>query len=194
MQRIQDLISDETFNGSIELNYAQYRGSEKRHYQDLDTIKLDGDSREVRIMRNWISRHFPEIALESPLDLADEEEFNRVAIEVLGEECLNDYDKFRYGEFWRIASALSEVAEFNNLFDVDHAKSIREHGVDAIKPDNLNIMMFRANRKKSWKSEARYTWERQVEVIWSSIAAVTVLNEDQKRVVLALINQLKALY
>ncbi|GAM68732.1 hypothetical protein JCM19241_382 [Vibrio ishigakensis] len=35
---------------------------------------------------------------------------------------------------------------------------------------------------------------KQVEVIWSSIAAVTVLNEDQKRVVLALISQLKALY
>ncbi|GAM56742.1 phage protein [Vibrio ishigakensis] len=192
MQRIQDLINDETFNGSIELNYAQYRRSEKRHYQDLDTIKLDGDSREVRIMGNWISKHFPEITLASPID--DEEGFNRAAIEVLGEECLNDYDKFRYGEFWRIASALSEVADFNNLFDVDHAKSIREHGVDAIKPDNLNIMMFRANRKKSWKSEARYTWERQVEVIWSSIAAVTVLNEDKKRVVLALISQLKALY
>lgn len=194
MYTIQELIKSEEFDGSIELNYAQYRRSYKENYTHLEKVELVGDSREVRIMRNWIGKHFPEITLSSAIDLAGEEEFNRTAIEVLGEECLSDYERFRYGEFWRIASALSEVAEFHNLFDVDHAKSIREHGVNAITPDNLNIMMFRANRKKSWKSQARYSWERQVEVIWSSISAVTVLSEDQKRVVLALINQLKALY
>ncbi|GAL19055.1 hypothetical protein JCM19235_2478 [Vibrio maritimus] len=194
MLNIVDVIEKDEFQGALELNYAMYRNSYKQNYEQLTDIKLVGDSREVRIMNKWIAKHFPDIVLSSELSDEECDGYNRSTIEAEGEERLSTFDKFRYDEFWRISSSLSSVADFHNLFDVDHAKSIREHGIEAIHPDNLNIMLFRANRKKSFKSQERYSWERQEEVIWASLRAVTELSTDEERVVRALVGQLKALY
>ncbi|WP_394133064.1 hypothetical protein [Shewanella maritima] len=194
MTTFNQLLNSADFDGSISLCYAAYQRSYKHQYQQVDRIKLLGDSREVRIMTNWISKHFPDIPLTSDVAIDDVDYVNRAAIETQGEQRLNAYDKFRYDEFWRISSSLSCIAQFSNLFDVDHANSIAEHGIDAIHPDNLNIMLFRANRKKSYKSAPRYTWDRQQEVIWSSIKAVKQLASDEELVVSQLLTQLKALY
>ncbi|EGR0760795.1 hypothetical protein ETS21_17975 [Vibrio parahaemolyticus] len=193
MLTISEALNSDDFDGTIEMNYSMYRNSFKRNYEELTTINLVGDYREIRLMTKWIGKHFPEIELKSDVPL-DDDSLGRSIIESKGEERLSTYDKFRYDEFWRISSSLSSVANFNNLFDVDHAKSIHEHGIDAIHPDNLNIMLFRANRKKSSKSHSRYTWERQEEVVWASLKAVVELNSDEEMVVKALLAQLKALY
>ncbi len=194
MQTLSEIISSSDFDGSIEMYYSQYQSSRKRHYQLLTDIKLVGDSYEVRGMTSWISKHFPAILLTKEVYYDNAEDYSRAAVEERGEAALSTYGKFRYDEFWRISSALSTVVGFNNLFDVDHAKSIKENGIGAIHPDNLNLMLFRANRKKSSKSQARYSWQRQEEVVWSSIKAVTEINSDEEQVVAMLLHQLKSLY
>ncbi|WP_019028103.1 hypothetical protein [Colwellia piezophila] len=194
MQTLSQIINSVDFDGTIEMSYSLYQSSRKRHYPLISDIKLVGDGHEVRRMTAWISQHFPVIRLTQEVFYDNAEDYNRAAIEERGEAALSAYGKFRYDEFWRISSALSTAVGFSNLFDVDHAKSIKENGIAAIEPDNLNLMLFRANKKKSAKSHPRYSWARQEEVIWSSIKAVTELTSDDERVVELLVQQLKSLY
>lgn len=176
----------------INLDYAAYQQSHKHDYAQVSSIELVGNEREVGIMKRWLERHFPNIAITQP-DFGAEQ-MHRAQIEQVGIAKLSPFDKFRYEEFWRIARALSDVVGFNNLFDVDHANSIAEFGELAIHPDNLQLMMFRVNRSKHMKSQPRYSWARQQQVIWSSIDTVGELMLSQQQIVEALIMQLAAVY
>ena len=188
-------LNSTDFDGHVDMTYSRYRSSRTAQYQTIKHIVLQGDLRENQIMTNWISRHYPEITLINPLAaFADQTEFDRLSIESEGENALSSLELYRYYEFWRISSALADAVNFNNLFDVDHANSIRNHGMAAIHPDNLQLMLFRANRKKGSADAVRYSWSRQEQVIYSVINAVAEPYEDNKALINTLITQLKAIY
>ncbi|RJG40010.1 hypothetical protein [Motilimonas pumila] len=174
------------------LDYETYQQSTKQDYAEISGIELVGNAREVNIMSRWLGKHFSDIAIQQP-DF-DEEQRQRGKIEQTGMAKLSPFNKFRYDEFWRIAKALSDAVRFHNLFAVDHANSISEFGELAIHPDNLQLMMFRVNRSKHMKSQPRYSWARQQQVIWSSIDTVGELMLSQQQIVEALIMQLAAVY
>ena len=64
-----------------------------------------------------------------------------------------------YKAYWALSTSFKELTGFG--FDVDHAQSIKEHGLSAIKPSNLQILPQRTNRVKSSHSELRQSWSEQ---------------------------------
>lgn len=125
----------------------------------------------------------------------DEEDYNRSLIEDQGYEALSTLDKIKYDKFWSISKSISDVIGFANLFDVDHANTIKSHRTNAISPSNLQLMYYRANRKKNAKSQERYTWEQQVLVVKGAIIGAGIfMNAEQEELVDYYLSELKLVY
>lgn len=126
----------------------------------------------------------------------DSEVFDRLAIEKEGESKLSTFDLNRYYEFWEIAKQLNKLAG-EAVFDVDHARSIKENGIEAIHPDNLHIINKTANRKKSSKSIDRPRFDCQKEHIFNTINCIRYcepLTADEDRWVEYQLRRLAMIY
>lgn len=71
------------------------------------------------------------------------------------------YDEWRVKKFTEICRDLSALFNAGSFFNVDHAKSLDEHGAKAHNPDNMQIMVAHINKSKNNSSWERFSWEQQ---------------------------------
>ncbi|MGL4894973.1 MAG: hypothetical protein ACRC47_09085, partial [Shewanella sp.] len=84
-----------------------------------------------------------------------------------------------------------------SAFDVDHAKTIFEHGIDAIKPDNLQILFSYANRSKNKTSAERVSFTRQKDHIITTIESHRFnnpLSTIERKTLIRTLNILEMIY
>ncbi|MGL5719522.1 MAG: hypothetical protein ACRCYP_01825, partial [Alphaproteobacteria bacterium] len=89
------------------------------------------------------------------------EKYNRNEIERKAKAELDFDSRTRYDDFWTVAKRLNQIVG-SSVFDVDHAKTIYEHGAKAIHPDNLQILFAYVNRSKNKDSSIRMALSVQI--------------------------------
>ncbi|MCL1038272.1 hypothetical protein L2750_14120 [Shewanella submarina] len=144
----------------------------------------------------WKNIEGPEEAVEFVnllLGYVDEEpdsnDFDRGGIEFDGMAKLSKVEHRRYNRFWEISRELN--AELGSIFHVDHAMSIKEVGVDAITPDNLQILVKGLNTSKNVASWERLNFEAQHNHI--TTMAMMIPNVDMK-LIDAILKDLQSVY
>lgn len=100
----------------------------------------------------------------------------RVDIESTGYEGLSELEKIKYDGFWEISKKLNNVC--GSIFHVDHAHSVKEHGVNSICHKNLQLLIKGLNTSKSSKSWDRLCWEAQKEHIKLNTSIIPNVNQD----------------
>ncbi|USE39523.1 hypothetical protein [Endozoicomonas sp. SCSIO W0465] len=120
---------------------------------------------------------------------------NRDIIERETYDSLDSFAKWRYDEIDRIKTSINDVFGGKSLFAFEHAKTIKEHGSNAIHPDNIQLMVQRENSVKNGTSMKRMSWEEQVEEIEFYMSRTRYnLDDSQKMIINKLIIQLKSVY
>lgn len=98
----------------------------------------------------------------------------RAKIEKDGYAKLSVRDRYRYDSFWAISRSFASVVGVKSIFHVDHSQSVSEFGIDAIIPNNLQLLSEKANLIKSGDSWDRFNWENQVRHIKITVESALV--------------------
>lgn len=83
----------------------------------------------------------------------------REALEKEGISKLSPQERARYYDFISIRDKINKLS--NVVFEVDHANTIHEHGINAITPDNLQLLTKEDNKLHGSKSHPRMTIKEQ---------------------------------
>lgn len=150
----------------------------------------------------------PNIELISTLDTVDvdtqptvvdtvEDRSDRGAIERKGIERMGDIERSIYEYIYTLPKQLSLIVDSDKaLFDVDHANTIHEHGIDAIDYRNLQLLSPRVNQSKNKESLPKMDWNVQVQKIKSVLDAnyYRPLSKEQNKRIDMILAQFKLFY
>ncbi|EGR0316195.1 hypothetical protein FL840_23635 [Vibrio parahaemolyticus] len=92
----------------------------------------------------------------------------REQIELSALNQMNSIERIKYGEFSVLRKLLTENSSVP--FEVDHAKTIHEHGCQAIDYRNLQIVTKTMNEAWGKKSHPRMTFEQQADHLRVAVA------------------------
>jgi hypothetical protein len=115
---------------------------------------------------------FPDSTLKYIREIVNEDTYDREGLISEAEKGWSSAKKRKKEVIYKIKDELNRLMYPCQSVHVDHAKSLKENGIEAHDPDNFQIITARKNSVKGDESWEKYPWEIQYSILKGHMNAV----------------------